>query len=200
VFAIGKVYFTSSQEEFKAFASGTYCEETEDAFIYNNDILDLGASSPRLTDRVFELAAAGRLKAYHSKCILNTAVINQMDIVQTHNIQHNTNDSRNIQDNIQHNTNDPHNTNDSHDDNQVAVMYWKLVRADIITMDRDANWRAVIEPAVTQTLTDIREIKTAPDPYIEFQRRYGQNVEDPDDQDNIYKTSICCIDAGDIEL
>jgi len=189
VFAIGKVYFTASQEEFKAFASGTYSEETEDAFIYNNDILDLGASSPRLTDRVFELATLSRLKAHHSESILNIEVINQMDIVQTHNIEHHAADMQ-------------HTNNDSHTDGQkiVAVMCWKLVRADIITMDRDAGWRAVIEPAVTQTLTDIREIKTASDPYIEFQRRYGQNIEDPDDQDNIYKTSICGIDTGDIEL
>ena len=200
VFAIGKVYFTASQEEFKAFASSAYCEETEDAFIYNNDILDLGAASPRLTDRVFELATLGRLKANHSDCILNIEVINQMDIVQTHNIQHqgdpqNTNNLYN-----EWQGDHPHNDDQQDNDKQVAVMYWKLVRADIITMDRDTNWRAVIEPAVTQTLTDIREIKTAPDPYIEFQRRYGQNIEDPDDQDNIYKTSICGVDAGDIEL
>lgn len=192
VFAIGKVYFTASKEEFKAFTSGAYCEETEDAFIYNNDILDLGAVSPRLTDRVFELATAGRLKAYHSNCILNTEVINQMDIVQTHNIQHEPHIEPHIE---------PHEQYELQDgEQQIAVMYWKLVRADIITMDRDTNWRAVIEPAVTQTLTDIREIKTSPDPYIEFQRRFGQNIEDPEDQDNIYKTSICCADAGDIEL
>ena len=186
VFAIGKVYFTASKEEFKAFTSGTYCEETEDAFIYNTDILDLGAASPRLTDRVFELATVGRLKANHSDCILNALVINQMDIATTHNIQHETL---------------PVEDRDFDTDNQiVAVMYWKIVRADIITMDRDPNWRTIIEPVVKQTLTEIREIKTAPDPYVEYQRRFGQNIDDPDDQDNIYKTNIMCQDTGDIEL
>ena len=210
VYAIGRVDFMASVEECQAFADGKYVEESEDIYIYNNEVIDVGAAGARLTERLFELVTWGRLTARYSPINLNASAVNQMSICQTHNIQHTQDNSYNL-DNLTGDLSEVKNLEDVEDSTDasdlpdnlpdnltdvedlenliskkpkitkppklVAFMCWKLVKADIITMDRDDNWRAVIEPVVTSTLAEIAAIRQASDPYFEYQKKYGHHIE-----------------------
>jgi hypothetical protein len=183
IYALGTVYFTASAEELQAWHAGQYAEQPDDALIYNG-ALDVGAAGARLTDRVFELASLGRLTAHHSAVQLNIPVVEQMQIIRTHRghpaapldfarkIRERGPDWR---------------ANPAPPDDQsgsptapLAFMNWKLVKADIITMDRAPGWAGIVKPAVDETLACVRDIQSKPDPYIAYQERFGQQADPVD--------------------
>jgi hypothetical protein len=166
-YAVHMVYFTVTPEEMQLFKSGYYHNEQDDDIIYGQ-LTDVNEASPRVTERIMQLAAAGRLQTCHMKPCLNHTMINQIELIQTHCLQH-----------VQQ---DPEELKKEFDkvsrDNMIAFMPCKLMKADILILERNKGWTNILTPVVADTLQCIREIKASPDPYYEYCSRFKTPVDE----------------------
>lgn len=144
--------------------------------------IDFGESSVEILSRLLELYEEKRVHAVYYPIIINDSAVNQLDVIQTHNLQQNNS------------VNNPNKLgriykqrfiNHCNEKNLAPVGYlpWKLMKSDIIVTDRDDNWLEKIKGPVESILTEIDEIAKSPDPNAAYESRYGTKKTECSDVD-----------------
>lgn len=135
------------------------------------DLIDFGASSLTIIDRLFELYEKKKILMRHSSIVLNHRAINEIDFVKTHgkmveDIK--TNPRKKLTEELMNFS------EECEEKNLVFIGYlpWKLMQTDILEELPDEDWLHEIKEPVLETLAVIDEISSHPDPRERYYELY----------------------------
>ncbi len=139
--------------------------------------IDFGKSVEKTIDRLLELLEEKRICHKAFPLILNSAAVNEMDFIQTH--QKERKESTDNPAAIIHGYMEQF-RKECDDQNCYVIGYlpWKLLKSDIIMETAKPNWRETIEPCIVDILGKIDAITASDDPKAKFSELYPSAVED----------------------
>jgi hypothetical protein len=182
VYGCGMIFFYHTQKEYEQYLK--FCgyadsdDENETAqtdprvtdSAYDIDILlnsneepiDFGLAKFNIMDRLFELYEEGRVHVKYSPIIINPAAVNTLEFVQTHGLEQSEQKiyPKKILKDCYYKFLEEC---DSAEYAPIGYMPWKLIKTDIISVDRDDDWTQKISQPITSTLEIIDKIMSAPD-------------------------------------
>jgi hypothetical protein len=150
--------------------------------LFDNNI-DFGKSNIDIFDRLLKLYDEGRVFAEYSPIIVNYDKANKMDFLDVHKFNKSQTDNspketiKTIIDNF---------NSECKIKNRCLVGYlpWKLMRSNIISEERDVEWKFKIEKPLENAIMILNKITNAEDPHAEYYKEFASGLMNSDDNDD----------------
>lgn len=148
---------------------------------------DFGTDNDKV-ERLFQLYDQKRVNVLYYPIILNYQAVNRMPFVVTHDLQNqNMNHEVKVKSLINLHLKKFKYVCEEKDVYPVGFLPWKLFASDILTIDRQVDWKEKIETKVKETLDIIDEILKSDDPVHAYHVKYSQPEESTDDMTGFLK-------------
>jgi hypothetical protein len=134
--------------------------------------IDFGAATMYQTERLFELFEEKRIKAIYHPMVINTEAVNNLPFIQLHKKEKSAESLPNAKRIVIKQYNQFLSDCDDNDWCPIGYLPWKLIKSDIIGIDRDDNWQKTIEEPIKNALASIDEILNAENPQEAFYEKY----------------------------
>lgn len=135
-------------------------------------LIDFGAASKFLVDRILDLYDDKRVKVVYYPIMINHERVNEMDFISTHELQ---SDKDNVADPIEYAERCITRFDKKCKQKGlcgIGYMPWKLMRSDVILENKDPEWYDTIKGPVTKTLEILNELNNSANPVDAYYRKY----------------------------
>jgi hypothetical protein len=202
VYAVGIIGFYQNEYNYDRFikyvgyGSDNDSDEDEVIILSNNnydleillnsyeEAIDFGTSKEYVVSRLLELVEEKRVGVEYLPMIVNDKVVNEMEFVQLHDLERKGTEytSSELRKTLKKQYRSF--TANCELENKVPIGYmpWKLVKTDIITLDRDPEWREKIEQPIKNALNSIDMISASEDKESTFINLYATVTDISEDE------------------